>query len=245
MSHIWGKWVNLPKKDGIPLLKLFGVEFAIWVHFGEQETSSLPWCQREKGIGWGPGKKKWEGKRQNSVQLKIWVKNLSAHVHPQPFHSLPPSHTYTHRYAHQTDTHTHSHTPSILTYTRTQCIHKHTHIHNIHMHTVSGMHRCQAGQAPGAGVGFPGFDNREARRWLVEPETRKGGLMRRWKSWGAPWFTWADGSVWCFTWTLMSKYCFRGRMGPPPRGCGTLLWGHQVWRRCFWSSQQPLAGSLI
>lgn len=179
----------------------------------------------------GNGVRAWEKemgrKEAEFCTLKIWVENLSAHVHPQPFHPLPPSHTYTHTYAHQTDTHTHSHTPNILTYTRTQCIHEHTHIH---MHTVSEMQGRQAGQVPGAGVDFPGFDNREARKWLVEPETRKGGLMRRWKSWGASWFTWADGSVWCFTWTLMSKYCFRGRMGPPPRGCGTLPWGHQVWQ---------------
>jgi len=41
------------------------------------------------------------------------------------------------------------------------------------------MHGRQAGHEPGAGVSLLGFNIREAQRWLVEPETRKGGVMRR------------------------------------------------------------------
>lgn len=73
-------------------------------------------------MAWGPGKKIWEGKGQNSTYLKfewrIWVPISTSRLSILHSHHTP-IHTYMHiRHRHR-HTHTHSHTPDIVTYTCT------------------------------------------------------------------------------------------------------------------------------
>lgn len=134
--------------------------------------------------------------------LKIWVENLSAHLHLQAFHPSPPSHTHTHIYAHQAQAQTHTHT---LTDTR----HSHTHTYTAYTQKYICTHseECMASRRAWA-WNWGGFTcawhqrGMEVAGWARNQKRRDNEKRQILRSVLIPLAWWERCGAWCGHWCL-------------------------------------------